>query len=72
VCGVRLRDPCSRVRNLGNSTFLTRVNDVNVLGLVKEMVLLLSQRNFHIPEDGILHSRRENLESYIALPGWAL
>jgi hypothetical protein len=28
---------------------------------------------FYIPEDGILHShRRENLKSYIALPGWAL
>jgi hypothetical protein len=27
----------------------------------------------HIPEDGILHSRRcENLKSYIALHGWAL
>jgi hypothetical protein len=28
---------------------------------------------FYIPEDGILHShRRENLESYIILTGWAL
>jgi hypothetical protein len=27
----------------------------------------------YIPEVGILHSqRRENLKSYIALPGWAL
>jgi hypothetical protein len=27
----------------------------------------------HIPEDGTLHShRRENLEIYIALTGWAL
>jgi hypothetical protein len=27
----------------------------------------------YIPEEGILHSpRRENLESYIALTGWAL
>jgi hypothetical protein len=27
----------------------------------------------YIPEDGILHSHcRENLESYIALSGWAL
>jgi hypothetical protein len=25
------------------------------------------------PEDGVLHShRRENLKSYIVLPGWAL
>jgi hypothetical protein len=29
--------------------------------------------SFYIPEDGILHShRRENLNSYIALTGWAL
>jgi hypothetical protein len=28
---------------------------------------------FYIPEDGILHShRREKLESYIVLIGWAL
>jgi hypothetical protein len=28
---------------------------------------------FYIPQDGILHiDRRENLESYIALTGWAL
>jgi hypothetical protein len=28
---------------------------------------------FYIPEDGILHSHsRENLNSYIALTGWAL
>jgi hypothetical protein len=27
----------------------------------------------HVPEDGILHSyRRENLNSYIALSGWAM
>jgi hypothetical protein len=26
----------------------------------------------NIPEDGILHSHRENLKSYIALTGWAL
>jgi hypothetical protein len=39
MCGVRLLDACSRVRHLDNSAFLTRVNDVNILGLVKEMVL---------------------------------
>jgi hypothetical protein len=27
---------------------------------------------FYIPEDGIPHNRRENLTSFIALPGWAL
>jgi hypothetical protein len=27
---------------------------------------------FYMPEDGILHNRRENLKSYKALTGWAL
>jgi hypothetical protein len=35
------------------------------------VVTRATRRN--IPEDGILHShRRENLKSYITLPGWTL
>jgi hypothetical protein len=38
-----------------------------------EMSVLALATRCHIPEYGILHSRRrENLKSYIALTGWAL
>jgi hypothetical protein len=30
------------------------------------------EMGFRIPEDGILHNRREKLKSYIALTGWTL
>jgi hypothetical protein len=38
-----------------------------------ETSVLTSSILRYIPEDGILHShRRENLQSYIALTGWAV
>jgi hypothetical protein len=38
-----------------------------------ETTILTKATRSHIPEDGILHSHRnENLKSYITLTGWAL
>jgi hypothetical protein len=37
-----------------------------------EMSVLTRATRRHIPEDDILHHRRGNIKSYIAVTGWAL
>jgi hypothetical protein len=50
-------------RNIPEDTILQKRN----------MFPVRYELGFHIPEDGILHSHRhKNLNSYIALTGWAL
>jgi hypothetical protein len=65
--------PSSNIRTAASPVATPKCGPVYSGDTSSETSVLNRATRRNIPEDGVLHShRRENLESYMALTGWAL